>query len=229
MFCWSNSHDLQIRSLLNCSLLRKSAKHKWNWTRYQQVKQILNWYKTGMHHDCRLNWLNNFSLLYQSYIMHQHVLMGLGHTESRGTTHLLTLIFSWLQQMGAYSPVWRYRWNIIIDPSCFTIPSNTTFFTEFLWHSCLWDHISFVFTTLWDRISWTMLERFLNLHKMMVAVEQKTKQNGNIFLIILMKSLSTKTIQLTRMHMSFSWPDCKKVSAQSQRSSSRFSGVLQEY
>ncbi len=114
MFCWSNSHDLQIRPLQNCSLLRKSAKHKWNWTQYQQVKQILNWYKTGMHHDCRLNWLNNFSLLYQSYIMHQNVLMGLGHTESRVTTNLLTLIFWWLQQMGAYSPAWRYRWNIII-------------------------------------------------------------------------------------------------------------------
>jgi hypothetical protein len=47
-----------------------------------------------------------------------------------------------------------------------------------------------------------MLERFLNLHKM-VAVEQKTKQNGNIFLIVLMKSMSTKTIKLTRMHFSY--------------------------
>lgn len=176
---------------------------RWNWTQYQQVKQILNWYKTGMHHDCRLNWLNNFSLLYQSYIMHQNVLMGLGHTESRVTTNLLTLIFWWLQQMGAYSPAWRYRWNIVIGPSCFTIPSNTTFFTEFLWHSCSWDHISFVFTALWDHISSTMSERFLNLHKMMVAVEQKTKQNGNIFLIVLMKSLSTKTIQLTRSIWAF--------------------------
>jgi hypothetical protein len=105
--------------------------------------------------------------------------------------------------MGAHSPAQRYRWNIIIGPSCFTIPSNTTFFTEFLWHSCLWDHISFVFTALWDHISSTMLERFLNLHKMMVAVEQKTKQNGNIFLIVLMKSLSTKTIQLTRSIWAF--------------------------